>query len=163
MEKIPHTSTSSRILKKSEAIKRKKGRLSICLEFENEMVSWIWYIFLKTIFVSDEMIRVKSQQYLSEINLKNSPENEILLKVTNCWLQKFMIRNKFKRYYSNEESIDLTIKNLVVKLPEILHKLSKYSINDTFNADEFRLFTNYLRYLKLDLEACRGEERQKNV
>ena len=117
-----------------------KRRPLTSLEFENEMISWIWSMLFKSIFVSDEMIKVKSLQLLSEMNLKNSPENQIQLKVTNGSLQKFKNRNKFKRYYSHGESFDLSIKNSVVKLPKIIRKLSKYSINDIFNADEFEIF-----------------------
>ena len=60
--------------------------------------------------------------------------------LSNGWLYKFEKRNSLKRYCLFGESVDVNIQGIISELPKLLEKISKYSMNDVFNADEFGLF-----------------------
>ncbi len=84
-------------------------------EVEQKLVNWIWDMFNKNIYLSDEIIEIKASSLLNE-NLSTGPgDHQIQLQLSNRWLHIFKVRNKFKRFYSHGESFNLDLKSVTEK------------------------------------------------
>ena len=86
------------------------------------------------------MIKTNDFFHLNQDNWNGSITSNNWLQLGNGGLHKFKTRNKCKRFYSHGKSFNVTLKNVSEQLPEIIKKLSKCSIQNTRNADEFGLF-----------------------
>ena len=149
LQKLPSKATISRIIKNetkvrndvdNQKFKSIRGTTVKIPEFEKLLVEWLWTMYDENICVTDGLIREKAKRILDNLN-ENRAENERMeMNLSNGWLYKFKNRNSFKRYRLFGESGDVNIEGIISDLPKLRKKISEYSINDVFNADEFGLF-----------------------
>ena len=106
-----------------------KKLLVQCLwEMLNQKSRWNWWI-----------IKRKGIWIIQNLNT-SKPENEKFeMNLNDSWLYKFEKRNSFKIYRLHCESRNLDFKRVISELLT-LQKISEYSINSVFCADEFWLF-----------------------
>ncbi len=76
---------------------------------------------------------------LHSINHTSSSHKKISTKFSSGWLFRFKKRNKFKRFISHGESVYINVAKTVQEIPILRTKLSKYRLNDLWNANEFGL------------------------
>ena len=96
LEKLPHISTISRILKKNGGLARNRGRQFKYPEMEKELVNWIQKMDAENTWVSNKMIRRKANLLLREKNTSNTESLSNQLRLSNGWLYKFKTRHKLK-------------------------------------------------------------------
>ena len=97
------------------------------------------------------------------MNVNNSEnENEkIEINLSNGWLHKFKKRNSLKRYRLHGEYGDLNVEGIISELPKLRKRLSEYSINDVFNADEFGLFFKLAPHSSIGPSRLAGRKKKK--
>lgn len=104
------------------------------------LVKCVYEMYNKRLVVSEEMIMERDRRLLSIENEKAPEYVRIILEFSNGWLVKFMKRHQFKSFVSYVEdrgADDDAIKRL---LRAINDKLSIFTLNEIFSADEFSHF-----------------------
>ena len=142
-------------------LKVKKRRIVKYPEFDELLVEWSWEIYGENICVTDELIQGKAKRILEILN-QNKPENKKMeMNFSIGWLHKFKKHNSFIRYSLFGESADVNIEEIISELPKLRKKISEYSINEVFNADEFGLFYKSASDYRIGPSRLAGRKNKK--
>ena len=137
----PHSRTIRRILNNKDNYKylelsSKRNRKVKNELVEEELAKWVWDMYEKQMFINDNLLKEKAKKISAET------EDASGVKYTNGWLWGFKQRLGFRCFKSHGESGQIDEAKLEEHIQNIREKLSKYSLNDCFNADEFGLNYN---------------------
>jgi len=140
----PSSSTISRIQKEratlmsSAADLNRKKKSTVSFEaLDIALSEWVLDRNARKQCVDGDTIKEKGRLLLQMANAQLPESERIELKFSNGWLDKFQKRYNFKAYTSHGEDGDADQSAIDEQLPSIKAKISKYSLNDVFNADEF--------------------------
>ena len=75
--------------------------------------------------------------YKKTINETLRTDEELTLQFSNGWLESFKRRNIFKNYKCHSEDGDADETAIENELPVLRARLSAFTVDDIFNADEF--------------------------
>ncbi len=137
LQKIPHRNTILRIksekdfLKKSvnEGKLKRKNRIFVSSNSEETAItSWIWDMYERKVFISDELIQEKARRIQLLLNQHILQENQLHLKFSNGGLQKMKARNNFKCYRYHGESGNIDQNVICAELPILRKKNKNYSL-----------------------------------
>ncbi len=112
-------------LKKSvnEGKLKRKNRIFVSSNsVETAITSWIWDMYERKVFISDELIQEKARRIQLLLNQHIPQENQLHLKFSNGWLQKMKARNNFKCYRSHGESGNVDQNVICAELPILREK-----------------------------------------
>ncbi len=149
LSKIIRRNTISKIKREKVFIKsciddgtlKAKKRLSVTSNsLETAITNWLWDVYERKVFVSDELIQEKARRIQILLNLEIPEEHRLHLKFNNGWLQRLKIRDNSKYYKSHGESGNVDQNQIKSELPVLQEKHKKYSFRDIWNAEKFGLF-----------------------
>ena len=96
-----------------------------------------------------------------EINAAIPSSQRTNLFFSNGWVSRFEIRNGLRFYRSHRKYVDAEEDAIRIELPSLRARLAKYSINDTFNADEFGIYYKLAPNFTIGPGRLKGRKKEK--
>ena len=138
----PSRRTISRILNQPEPSGSQHKPPTAAAELDRELADWVEDKQSRNIMINGQLIRQQGQIIQQRIN-KGLPEDQQLsLKFSNGWQDKFYQRHSFRQQAAHGESGSVQQEIINRELPAIREVLQHFQPQDIFNADESALFYN---------------------
>ena len=143
----PSRVTIYRILKqatqpdRSPSPSSSKKKLPSKLEdLENLLADWIHQQESRHVMLNHHLIKQQGHIFQNRLNSTLPPDQQLALKFSNGWLEKFNKRHSFSQHLAHGEAGSVDQQALQQELPAIKHLIQQFSPEDVFNADETALF-----------------------
>ncbi len=107
---------------------------------ETAITTWIWDMYKRKVFVSDELVQEKARRIQILLHQQLPEEHQLHLKLSNGWLQKLKTRNNFTCYKSHGESGNVDQNQINSELPALQEELKEYPSKDIWESNDFGLF-----------------------
>lgn len=166
----PSQSTISRLLKDrtkimkattSGTLMKQRVRRGACPEVDEAMFKWATNQYSKGVVVTGELLKAYGRRLIANLN-KSLPEGQqILLKMSSGWLEGFQKRYNLSSFHSHGPSGGADVAAIAREMPVIRSKLSKFKVNDIYNADEFGLYYCMAPDRTIALKQLEGYSKQK--
>lgn len=164
---VPNQAVISRMLNSTDDLKtsRKgliKNRAAAAPRLETALVKWIRDQNNNGVALNSEIVIMKAKQMLNEAN-RHLPDGENLtLKFSNGWMQRFKKRHqiRFRRVYGEANSADTEA--IKKEMPGLLRVIRTYAHKDVWNADEFGLFYRQPPTWSLSNTSVTGFKKEKS-
>lgn len=131
-------------------------RIQIC---RTEVAFLVWEIYERSVFVTDQMMKMKARQLQFRKIEEDENNNHAILKFSNGWFWKFKNKNRFRCHKSHAEYGDVAIESYEEEMNKIKQKLKDFALNDAWNHDQLGVFYN--RAPTSTIEPARLEGRKK--
>ena len=102
----------------------KKDLVVKSIDLENTMVKWVWKMWKKKVYITDDVIIEKARRVQRQFNAIMPLAKRTNLKFSNGWLTRFKSRNSFKVYRSHGETGDVNETEITAKIPILRTLLS---------------------------------------
>ena len=118
--------------------KKRKQILSVQhLEIENNVMSWVYEVWDKQVYVTDGLIQARAQSICTRMT--TTPISFYGSQSSNGWLNRFKKRNSFKSYRCHGESGGANTAEAELNIPYLRALVQHYGESNVYNADGFDL------------------------
>ena len=142
----PSRSTIHRIINHStpdtspSSFKRKES--SSTEELDRLLAEWVNSQSTRGVMINGHLIKQQGHILQSRLNSTLPEHQQLALKFSNGWLEKFCIRHSFRLQVAHGEAGSVQQDIIDRELPALRLLIQQYHPNDVFNADETGLFYN---------------------
>lgn len=168
---MPNQSTISRLLRDVHKISNipihqnlnnKKARSAAAPKLEDALYKWICTHSNRGVIINSEIICIEAGRLMSEVNKLLPPTNQLKLKFSKGWIERFKKRYglRFRRVHGEALSAD----NDAVshQMPRIERIVMTFANKDVWNADEFGLYYRQPSGWTLCKRAVSGHKKEKS-
>ncbi|CBQ70028.1 related to transposases [Sporisorium reilianum SRZ2] len=143
----PSRSTISRLLNQNPAqssspSSSRKKLSPTTEELDRLLAEWVDDQQKNGLMVNTHLIKLQGQRYQDMLNRRLPPHQQLPLRFSNDWLDKFCQRHSFRQQVAHGESASVQQGIINQELPTLRNLLQQFSPDDIFNADETGLFYN---------------------
>lgn len=162
---LPSKATIYRILNQdtaAEASPSSSRKLPSNLEhLDNLLADWVHTQQDRGVMVNGHMLKVQGQILQTRLNTQLPPHQQLSLKFSNGWMQKFKSRHSFAQHIAHGESGSVNQQTVDQELPLLKQVLQQYKPEDIFNADETGLFFSMPPTRTISTKAVHGLKKNK--